>query len=391
MQIGNRTLFWAHYPMLIASLVTNIRASIYLALFVLLFPIERSKLQAQTNGNNEPPSLLVSTSRGDVLGMPIHWGADNAVILQSDGSMQILEQTSIAEHKLLPSPFRPDSRAASRISLAAKLGPRYETMVNGPYVIAAPLGRVERWAGRFSKLLAGYQRYFSVRRWPLRNPDFSLQIIVFASRAEFEQFARNEIGEIPASAIGSYFTRSNLCCLYELPGQDHVDWQETEATIVHEAVHQMAYNTGVHQRLFNNPLWFAEGLATMFEVPTVYGQGRASDTPEARLHPQQLNILQSTLASYDQLELLITQLVASDDMFRSNPRLAYAGSWALTFFLSERMPANYQQLAQRQMARGIGDYATVDRISDFQSAVGISPALLAIKMQRFFESVQSNP
>ena len=50
-------------------------------------------------------------------------------------------------------------------------------------------------------------------------------------------------------------------------GTQSTDWSETERTIVHEAVHQLAYNSTLQRRMADNPYWVSEGLATYFESP----------------------------------------------------------------------------------------------------------------------------
>ena len=43
--------------------------------------------------------------------------------------------------------------------------------------------------------------------------------------------------------------------------------ERTVATIVHEATHQLAYNTGLQTRYAGNPMWVSEGIAVYFETP----------------------------------------------------------------------------------------------------------------------------
>ena len=46
------------------------------------------------------------------------------------------------------------------------------------------------------------------------------------------------------------------------------------STIVHEATHQIAFNSGLHQRLSDCPKWFSEGIAMYCETPDLgHGQG----------------------------------------------------------------------------------------------------------------------
>jgi len=39
----------------------------------------------------------------------------------------------------------------------------------------------------------------------------------------------------------------------------------TSLTVVHEGIHQIAFNTGVHNRLCAVPRWTTEGFAMLFE------------------------------------------------------------------------------------------------------------------------------
>lgn len=330
----------------------------------------------------QTPEMQVRVQDGAVTGMPIHWDAASAVLLQSTGGMQVIEQADILSHAILKTEFRPQTMSQARSQLQSELGSDFETLVSGPYVIAAPRGTVKRWDERFSILYSGFTRYFSVRGWSLRQPDFPLRVIVLRSRSEFLQYCSNYSGNMLANAVGSYFPRSNVCILYQLPGSSGTDWSETEATIVHEAVHQLAFNAGIHERLFSNPLWCVEGLATMFEEPSVYDHRVRSSSITTRISRRQVAVLSDVLTDTESLETLLASLIASDDAFRSEASIAYAGAWALTFYLSERMPGEYQQLTELQRARGLGDYTASDRIADFQTAIGVSPAMLARHIQR---------
>src|SRR4029078_11637531 len=43
--------------------------------------------------------------------------------------------------------------------------------------------------------------------------------------------------------------------------------ERTVATIIHEATHQLAYNSGLEARFADNPFWVSEGIALYFETP----------------------------------------------------------------------------------------------------------------------------
>ncbi len=328
------------------------------------------------------PTLEVLTSSGSESGLPIHWGADTAVLLKPAGEMLFLDQREIVSHRRTREVFRPASQAAIRSQMQNELGDGYETLISGPYVIAAPRGHVNRWKARFDALLSGYFRYFGVRDWRLAQPDFPLQVYVLGSREQFVAYSARNGASAPANTIGSYFPDSNVCIMYELPGSTGTDWSETESTIVHEAVHQLAFNTGIHERLFENPLWCVEGLATLFEQPSVYDPRASSSTVATRINTQQANIVKQFCSDGGKLEDVLARIISSDDLFAADPQLAYAAGWALTFYLTERMPREYMQLMQVQQSRGFGQYTPRSRIRDFRTSIDVPISTLAIQVKR---------
>ncbi len=360
-------------------------------LFVLLLHcslFESSVCCAQTPAAAMPaPKLLeVAVPGGKFVGLPVHWSRFDAVVLEPSGQLQILDQSTVTSHRLLEHDFSPQTLVDARNSLQNDLGSRYETIVFGPYVIAAPVGQTERWRTRFSALLSGYLRYFEVRGWPLERPDFPLCVTVFATRQEFLAYSAAQVQQLPASIVGSYFPRSNRCVLYQIESfANEVDWSETEATIVHEAVHQLAYNTGIHERLSMDPLWFVEGLASMFEQPNVYDLRQQQSTIQSRMLLDKRQRLQPLLQQPDALAHALTNLIGNDDLFAQNPTLAYDLGWAMTFYMAERMPTEFRNYYTLLSQRKFGDYTEAERARDFRQVFGGDISLLAVQITRLFK------
>ncbi|MEZ6076087.1 MAG: DUF1570 domain-containing protein [Pirellulaceae bacterium] len=163
--------------------------------------------------------------------------------------------------------------------------------------------------------------------------------------------------QIPSSMVGCYSPRTNRCALYniDLPnghatstgGDRATNWSETEATIVHEAVHQLAYNSGIHERLSMDPLWFIEGLACMFEQPGVYDSQQQSGTLVGRMDLARRHRLQAILDQPNLLLSYLKSLSESDELFEREIEVAYDLSWALTFYVAERMPAEFRKYSSR--------------------------------------------
>jgi len=341
---------------------------------------------AQSPTAGRPPLLQIRTQSAEQIdGLPIHWSDRDAVLLESTGRMHLLSQSDIASHKLLERTFQPQSTVEACRLLQQELGTSFEVLIQGPYVVAAPQKRAARWRERFQSLLAGYIRYFVVRGWPLRQPDFPLVVIVLPDRNAFQRFLAHESTRPSSNVVGSYFPRSNRCVLYELDGAIGVDWSETEATIVHEAVHQIAFNTGVHERLAENPLWLVEGFATMFEQPAVYDTRVNHSNVESRMLATKVQQIQPILREPGALESRLRIMIESDSIFQQEPLTAYTVGWALTFYLSERMPNEFAEYLKLQRKRDFGSYSAASRSRDFRKTFQLEPASLALQIQRLLQ------
>lgn len=385
---------------MLARLLGLARAGAALGMLCVMWPPAAAIGQQAAGLPARAPKLFeVDVAGGRFVGMPVHWGRHDAVVLEPSGRMQFIEQRDIEVHRTLDVDFAPQSIAEARVQLQNELGAKYETVVFGPYVLAAPVGQAERWRSRFSSLLAGYVRYFEVRRWSLRRPDFPLCVVVYATRDEFLDHSRAEIRQLPYSLVGCYSPRSNRCALYNInlvsettgtgasANQRLTDWTETEATIVHEAVHQLAYNTGIHQRLSMDPLWFVEGLASMFEQPSVYDLRQQQATTLSRIDGTRTRRLRGIINQPSLLLEHLQSLTTSDELFQRSPAIAYDLSWALTFYLAERMPSELRQYSSALAVRPFGEYPAHARERDFRQAFGGDLSLLAGRLSRLLQEV----
>lgn len=109
--------------------------------------------------------------------------------------------------------------------------------------------------------------------------------------------------------------------------------EESDIEVVsHEAVHQLAGNTGIMPRTTVGLRWAHEGLASYFECPAAAGWGGVGAVNETRLVGYKKIARTPQLAS---LELLVSDLLF--DSARSDNAVldAYGYAWALTHFLME--------------------------------------------------------
>jgi hypothetical protein len=117
--------------------------------------------------------------------------------------------------------------------------------------------------------------------------------------------------------------------------------EESDIEVVsHEAVHQLAGNTGIMPRTTVGLRWAHEGLASYFECPAAAGWGGVGAVNETRLMGYKKIARTPQLAS---LELLVSDLLF--DTARTDGAVldAYGYAWALTHFLME---TRFQELIQ---------------------------------------------
>ena len=110
------------------------------------------------------------------------------------------------------------------------------------------------------------------------------------------------------------------------------------STIVHEATHQIAFNSGLHQRLSDCPKWFSEGIAMYCETPDLGKKGWAGIGVLNRGRLEQFQLYRARWP-VDSLTTLIesdARLVQVKDAVD-----AYAESWALTYFLIHKHPKEF--------------------------------------------------
>jgi hypothetical protein len=188
--------------------------------------------------------------------------------------------------------------------------------------------------------------------------------------------------------IGSYSLISNRVSLFDMSAGQHDPeaWRQNAATIVHEAAHQTAFNTGIHTRFAATPTWVIEGLGTMFEPRGVWDARRYPNLAD-RVNRDRLTYFRKYLkqgrppAGY----LLV---VGDDRLFRVNPLAAYAEAWALSFYLSETQPKQYGQFLKRMAAlEPFTPYTQEARLRDFAQIFGSNSRQFEADYLRFIEGL----
>jgi hypothetical protein len=319
-------------------------------------------------------------------GVPMFWNEEKVHLLGRDGRLWDFDPNAVEDFRKSSDQFHGYSTSELRAALLRELGDGFEVSGTGHYLIVHPQGQRDRWAERFEDLYRSFTRYFSVRGFRLSQPPFPLVGIVCRNQRDFRRFSAAQGAAAPNGVLGYYSQDTNRITIYDM-GQDAKRWQENASVVIHEATHQTAFNTGVHSRYARPPVWFAEGLATLFEAPGIYDSEHRAE-PATRVNRGRFDDFRSMLVKQHRPEVLAS-LVASDKFFRMNAQAGYAEAWALTYFLVETEPRKYSQYLGRIMERKpFVEYDAAQRLADFTGIFGKDWRMLEARFLRFMAEVK---
>jgi len=365
-----------------ASLSCSLRCLIVLALLLLLAVPARAwcDVLIYVDGGRERIVQGKLVARTDV----------ELLFVLPDGQMIHLDDMSkLVKVQETSEPFVPVTREQMCKLLKQEFGPEFNVLMTPNYIICYNCrDEHARACGRLlENLHRAFTRYFMVRGFKLEEPQFPLVAIVFRTADEFRDYAKRELKEsFHEEVIGFYSFLSNRVAMYDMPEwlsshlhaagggvagrrmrRDTLD--AAVATIIHEAVHQLAYNTGFHRRFSENPLWLAEGLAMYFEAPTRRaGVWRGVGAVNRLRMPVFRDHYLVGRKRFD-----IASLVRDDERLR-NPetaQLAYAEAWALTYYLLKNRRQQFCKYLEILRAKPpLGQDTPEQRLADFKEAFG---------------------
>lgn len=304
-------------------------------------------------------------------------------LLRRDGALAFYPVANVELQKSLGQPFRPYSRDELESRLRGEYPTRYSIVFTDHFAVVFPTDSEFAWATMFERMFRLFSHYFESRGFELREPTFPMIAVVLRTRAEFDrQLDRTELAD-QSNVQGFYSRKSNRIYTYNqaLTGDRRAD--ANALTVIHEATHQSAFNTGVHDRFGLTPRWVSEGLANMFEAPGVYN---SVDFPEQedRVAPHYLRSVHDLMRA-DRFRGKIRDLVSSDELFRTDPDSAYAVAWALTLYLSENRPQSYRDYLQSGFQSGDDSQSPERRLAGFRAAFGDNLLDLETRLLQFFD------
>jgi hypothetical protein len=190
-------------------------------------------------------------------------------------------------------------------------------------------------------LAASFQNYFEGKGFDVRWPGRRMVVAVLGGRASYEAFKGK-----PAAPNegGHYDVGDDLLVVYDFRNgaeRDGVDPTRLNTfTLVHEALHQLTFDTGMLSRAADVPVAVSEGLATL-------GESWMLRSPNlGKVNRHRLAEIRSPWIPVDEL---LTRDGLFDDPETEGP--AYAESWLLM----------YEQLKTREKAAKLRGYLAAIR------------------------------
>ena len=308
---------------------------------------------------------------------------DGGILLESrNQTIWPLQPNEIVSRRRLDEDPKPLSRKELANAIQSELGSGFRIHETKHYIICYNTSTdYVRWCGAMFERLHRAFHYYWERRGIKLHKTPPLVACVFRNKKSYEDYGRPGIGETIKSILGYYSNKSNRIAMYDLTAGQRLNsaaitrymrTERTVATIIHEATHQLAFNTGMHQRYADIPLWLSEGLAIYFETPDLNsskGWKTIGKVNQVRLRQF------AEYTKHRRSDSLLT-LIATDDRFQ---RLglaseAYAESWAFCYYLIKHHARDFSEYLRILQAK---DPLVTDtqesRLADFVQAFGKPP------------------
>ena len=264
-----------------------------------------------------------------------------------------------------------------------------------------------RWnANLYERLFKGFYRFWKEKGVDLNPPRFPMVALVFESKADYVRYAEQEF-QGAENTIGYYHQSTNRLASFDLTGIENMlppgvsvardeliekilsrpEAERTVATIVHEACHQISFNSGLQVRLGDNPLWFSEGLATFFESPDLTSSNGWAGIGKVNWH--NFTILSRYLPNRpaNSLEMLLVD----DARMRAGETMAnaYAEAWGLTYYLIKSKSKPFVNYVKSVRDKPPGTQSTPkERIELFQKCFGEDLGKFDKDFLRFLQKVR---
>jgi hypothetical protein len=310
--------------------------------------------------------------------------SDGTILLEDAlGKYHLLPPTQMQRRQQTSAVFQKLSDEDLMASLLAEVGDGFEVAETEHFLICTNSGAAyAEFCGKLlEKVYAEFFTWSENLQLSLTPPPRRLPILIFAAESEFQAHAVRIHPETPfENTPGFYTVRDNQVLLWDLTRDRSLRFSAIRkklsesplqlATIVHEAVHQLAFNSGLQSRFADNPLWFSEGLALYFEQVSLRSPLLWSKPGliNSRHHPEFLR-----RTADERVPIPLPELLTSDRTFQTveSAPAAYAQSWALMAWLVRQHPEQLAQyIRQLQALQPLQPVSADHRIQMFQESLG---------------------
>ncbi len=121
-----------------------------------------------------------------------------------------------------------------------------------------------------------YLKHFSAKGFPAEKPKDRLTLVVLSGPEAFAAFMGEKVDQVVG---GIYDLETNRLVMFDNRKNDQVGKPELANTIalMHEATHQLTFNTGLLDRQGDVPLFLSEGLAMYGETRRPSGKEKVGE------------------------------------------------------------------------------------------------------------------
>ncbi|MCA8997089.1 MAG: DUF1570 domain-containing protein [Planctomycetaceae bacterium] len=349
-----------------------------------------------------PAAPIVELVQGDraFRGSPVVHNEELCWLAEPSGRHQRINLLHVTDFRKIPGEFRAWSATELASQISKTLDAGQEVQVRGDFVVVAPQGRGRGYASLLEQTSRSFFGYFARRNMTLKRPEFPLVVHVHSSKQAFDDHCRDDGFAVSPLLQGYYSPGKNTVIMYDkqidsntaqitAPGYSSTDSIDPaiQDTVIHETIHQLAFNTGLHSRIGQNPRWVVEGLAMMLEAEGV--RRSTGGTPQELANPERLFWFHQMRAR--NLQIPLAEFVADDSgAFRTSVLNAYAQAWAVTFYLAQTRPGDYRRYLQKIADRNplSEEYTSRERLADFQASFGSDIGLLDSRFLRYIDGLQ---
>lgn len=375
---------------------------------MLLWITANAALAADPPSTGRLEEVRVKSEKGPeqiVLGRVLVEAQDGGLlVIGRDGKLWTVDVEQFAGRRATDDAFSPLPPDQLGKQLREELGFGFEVTSTKHYVVCSNAGKTySTWcASLFERLFSAFQNYWKQRGLTLREPEFPLIAIVFSNEREFAAFAQRDAGPDAVSSKGYFSIATNRMVIYDLvvnargsAAMSAAEFQQrlttqafNIATVVHEATHQIAFNSGMHTRYADNPLWLAEGMAMFFETPDL--SSKSGWKTVGTVNDLRLRQFRDYAAKRRPADSLTT-LLQSDARFTdaNTAADAYAEAWALNYFLIKTRSADYVRYLERLAAKPRLTWDTPEkRLAEFEESFNVKLGELEVEWLKYLKRMK---